>query len=92
MPYNSWVKRWPNWSFLPHPSFLAPELQVIFDRVRQGADFMPWAQTETTLKHQLGIDWRSKVANFDEKPFAAASIGQVHMAELHNGKQVSSGR
>jgi len=70
-------------------SLISPELQGIFDRVRQGADFMPWAQTETTLKAQLGKNWRDKVAYFDEKPFAAASIGQVHMAELHNGQQVA---
>ena len=66
----------------------APELQKIFDRVRQGADFMPWSQTEGALTTQLGHDWRDKVAHFDQKPFAAASIGQVHMAELHNGQQV----
>jgi len=70
-------------------SLISPELQGIFDRVRQGADFMPWAQTESTLKAQLGNDWRDKVAHFDEKPFAAASIGQVHMAELHNGQQLA---
>jgi len=70
-------------------SLISPELQKIFDRVRQGADFMPWSQTEGALTTQLGHDWRDKVAHFDQKPFAAASIGQVHMAELHNGQQVA---
>ena len=49
---------------------------------------MPWAQTEAALQAQLGADWRSKVASFEDKPFAAASIGQVHMAALHDGRQV----
>lgn len=70
-------------------SMISPELQGIFDRVRQGADFMPWAQTEAALQAQLGADWRSKVASFEDKPFAAASIGQVHMAALHDGRQVA---
>lgn len=38
---------------------------------------MPFSQVEKQMRHELGDDWRSKFAEFDEKPFAAASIGQV---------------
>lgn len=41
------------------------------------------------MKSQLGNDWRSKLAEFDDKPFAAASIGQVHKGVLHDGRQVA---
>ena len=37
---------------------------------------------------ELGEDWMSKYKEFDVKPFAAASIGQVHRAVLLDGTQV----
>lgn len=56
-------------------SIINPELQQVFERVRQSADFMPKWQVEKVLASELGHDWRSKLATFEEKPFAAASIG-----------------
>ena len=41
------------------------------------------------MKSELGADWRDKLASFDEKPFAAASIGQVHRGTLHDGRDVA---
>mgnify|MGYP001796429243 FL=1 len=38
---------------------------------------MPLYQMQSAMSAQLGADWRSKFAEFDDKPFAAASIGQV---------------
>jgi aarF domain-containing kinase len=49
----------------------------ILERVRHGADFMPFAQVEKQMSKELGDNWRSRFASFEEKPFAAASIGQV---------------
>ncbi|KAK3092647.1 hypothetical protein FSP39_005361 [Pinctada imbricata] len=70
-------------------NFINPEFQKIFDRVRQSADFMPTKQTKKVLNAQLGPDWESKVLEFDERPFAAASIGQVHKAKLLDGRDVA---
>ncbi|XP_072836107.2 atypical kinase COQ8B, mitochondrial [Pogona vitticeps] len=70
-------------------SFISPQLQQIFARVRQSADFMPPSQMMRVLVEDLGPDWREKVACFEERPFAAASIGQVHFARLKDGTGVA---
>ncbi|XP_055519586.1 atypical kinase COQ8B, mitochondrial isoform X1 [Leucoraja erinacea] len=70
-------------------SFINPQLQKIFERVRQSADFMPASQTMKVLNVELGPDWRDKLAVFEERPFAAASIGQVHHGELKDGREVA---
>lgn len=70
-------------------SIVSPHLVKAFDRVRQAADYMPDWQVEKVLKRDFGDDWRSKFQSFDIKPFAAASIGQVHRAVLPNGMEVA---
>lgn len=70
-------------------AFINPQLQSIFERVRQSADFMPAWQMKRAMAKDLGPDWREKLDEFDEKPFAAASIGQVHKGKLHNGMEVA---
>lgn len=51
---------------------------------------MPPSQRDQVLVQNLGQNWRDLFSNFEEKPFAAASIGQVHKATLaSNGKDVA---
>lgn len=70
-------------------SFINPQLQKIFERVRQSADFMPAWQMHKVLEEELGSGWREKLSSFEEKPFAAASIGQVHHGVLPDGKEIA---
>ncbi|KAF4011038.1 hypothetical protein G4228_002172 [Cervus hanglu yarkandensis] len=70
-------------------SFISPQLQRIFERVRQSADFMPRWQMLRVLEEELGGDWQAKVASLEEVPFAAASIGQVHQGVLRDGTEVA---
>uniref|UniRef100_A0A7N6A424 Atypical kinase COQ8A, mitochondrial n=1 Tax=Anabas testudineus TaxID=64144 RepID=A0A7N6A424_ANATE len=57
-------------------AFINPQLAKIFERVRQSADFMPIKQMTKALNSDLGPNWRDKLESFEERPFAAASIGQ----------------
>ncbi|CAJ1066166.1 atypical kinase COQ8B%2C mitochondrial [Xyrichtys novacula] len=70
-------------------SFINPQLQRIFERVRQSADFMPTWQMNKVLEEELGPGWREKLSSFEDKPFAAASIGQVHHGVLKDGREIA---
>uniref|UniRef100_A0A674DUH3 Atypical kinase COQ8A, mitochondrial n=1 Tax=Salmo trutta TaxID=8032 RepID=A0A674DUH3_SALTR len=70
-------------------AFINPQLAKIFERVRQSADFMPIKQMTKSINNDLGPNWRDKLESFEERPFAAASIGQVHLAKMKNGKEVA---
>ena len=41
------------------------------------------------LAKDLGENWRDNFAEFNDTPAAAASIGQVHEAIWHDGRQVA---
>ncbi|XP_059223569.1 atypical kinase COQ8B, mitochondrial [Stomoxys calcitrans] len=68
---------------------VSPQLAKAFERVRQSADYMPDWQVERVMNTELGPQWRNRFQSFEDKPFAAASIGQVHRAVLENGMQVA---
>ncbi|ROL42821.1 Atypical kinase COQ8A, mitochondrial [Anabarilius grahami] len=70
-------------------AFINPQLSKIFDRVRQSADFMPTKQMMKTVVGDLGPNWQDKLEYFEERPFAAASIGQVHLARMKDGREVA---
>ncbi|KAK9730657.1 ABC1 atypical kinase-like domain [Popillia japonica] len=66
-----------------------PQLAKALERVRKSADFMPLWQLEKVMNLELSYDWRNKYEEFDDKPFAAASIGEVHRGKLKTGQEVA---
>lgn len=67
---------------------LPPELYTVLSRVQNNAHYMPQRQLLRVLRQEFGEEWESKFKSFDRIPIAAASIGQVHSAELLNGEKV----
>lgn len=68
---------------------LPPELGAILARLRERAQHMPPAQLDQRLKAEWGPDWRRRFRRFEATPIAAASIGQVHRAETHDGRMLA---
>lgn len=69
-------------------SLLPPALHRALAQVRQGSTAMPTHQLHQQLSNQLGPNWRDFFLEFDERPTAAASIGQVHKAVTCDGQAV----
>ena len=65
---------------------LPAELTAILARLRNQAYRMPPQQLDRVLATEWGRDWRRQFRRFDATPIAAASIGQVHRAELPDGR------
>jgi predicted unusual protein kinase regulating ubiquinone biosynthesis (AarF/ABC1/UbiB family) len=67
------------------PDQLAGPYRETLVRLQEAAPPMPVARIHEQLTTSLGPDWRSLFRDFDDRPAAAASIGQVHRATWSDG-------
>ncbi len=58
-------------------------------RLQDNIEPFPFAQVEEIVATELGVRLSKGFQEFEEKPLAAASLGQVHRAILRNGRCVA---
>lgn len=68
---------------------LPPEMTAILASLRADAPAMPPKQLQRVLNAEWGEGWYGRFARFDVRPFAAASIGQVHRATTRDGRELA---
>jgi predicted unusual protein kinase regulating ubiquinone biosynthesis (AarF/ABC1/UbiB family) len=71
------------------PEDLAGPYRAALTKLQEAAPPLPAASVHKVLHESLGEGWRDLFKEFDDKPAAAASIGQVHRAIWADGRDVA---
>ncbi|MEU0371601.1 AarF/ABC1/UbiB kinase family protein [Streptomyces sp. NPDC006283] len=71
------------------PEEIAGPYRAALTKLQEAAPPMPTRTVHAVLEERLGEDWRELFLSFEDKPAAAASIGQVHRAVWHDGREVA---
>ena len=71
------------------PEEFAEPYRNSLTRLQDSAPPMPDSTVDSVLVKNLGNEWQKQFRHFDHKPSAAASIGQVHKAIWHDGREVA---
>ena len=71
------------------PPEIASPYRATLTRLQESAPPLPAAAVHKVLVADLGASWRDNFAEFNDRPAAAASIGQVHRAIWRDGRPVA---
>ncbi|MEU2483302.1 AarF/ABC1/UbiB kinase family protein [Streptomyces sp. NPDC012617] len=71
------------------PEDVAGPYRAALTKLQEAAPPMPTRTVHGVLAERLGEDWRELFTEFEDQPSAAASIGQVHRAVWHDGRDVA---
>ena len=70
-------------------NFLPEEFRRELEGLQDAVPPRPYADIEARILEELGKPPDELFATFEQRPIASASIGQVHLARLHDGTKVA---
>lgn len=70
------------------PDLLPQEYTQALAQLQSNAPPMGWNFVRRRMKNELGFNWQKNFNHFEREPFAAASLGQVHKANIEKDESV----
>jgi ubiquinone biosynthesis protein len=71
------------------PDLLPPAYPTALARLQDKVEPFPFTEVERIVAEELGVRISKAFAEFEPTPLAAASLGQVHRAQLRSGRRVA---